>query len=584
MPELSEVLGDYFSGMYTSWLLSKSLRYSHIFVPASELAFAASSFVVVVILPTCRTTLESTWLLFARCFSCKTVCAFVEMTCAYLELPEDTERRQMWLRLLDETRLLVGYLYSTPDTDGNVFFSSEDSALFTFRVGDTALHPGMVSTSLVWQDQLHQDRVVRVDSKILPQDMLTPGYVAIRDFNVHFWVAEGSRIYPEVPLVRLNRTQNLSSNLKTFLSHAHNWALERLYCLPYQPTPEVSSRVFVAIDWYLRSCRGTIAEPEAIVDLAIALESVLGLRSGDRVTERFKDAVLTLLGPVPRLDSWLDQFYTARSKAVHEGMPHETMFYAVTGEDLKKKQGRDDAIAHRSLLAYGRHIFRLCLNSILSGVAITERVGLGELFIHNKERIEAIFKALNEKNALPLKRLLNASRYVLALKEFSTDIMEPLVDVKAALGAARLILQVYKDTNPELASEAVSALDAVLAASTAQASVQLKGIEECVGACTSEHGRTGILKRCTRSIPLLPFWITSPRPDFNCGLIWQNTTPPVQPPMRLRAADCLCARKYGEISRFGIVVAGRTQSSTWTRPAASVLESLATLYSCRLTS
>ena len=58
--------------------------------------------------------------------------------------------------------------------------------------------------------------------------------------NVHFWVAEGSRIYPEVPFVRLNVTQNLSSNLKMFLSHAHNWALEPLYSLPYQPRTDVS--------------------------------------------------------------------------------------------------------------------------------------------------------------------------------------------------------------------------------------------------------------------------------------------------------------------------------------------------------
>ncbi len=412
----------------------------------------------------------------------------VEMTCACLELPEDTERRQMWLRLLDETRLLVGYLYSTPDTSGSVFFSSEDTSLFTFRLGDTAFHPGMVSTSLVWQDKLHQDRVIRVDSKIPPQDMLTPGYVATRDCNVHFWVAEGSRIYPEVPFVRLNLSQNLSSNINMFLSHAHNWALEQLYSLPYQPMPEVSSRVFVAIDWYLRSCRETIAEPEAIVDLAIALESVLGLRPGEGVTERFADAVLTLLGPVPRLDSWLKQFYNARSKAVHEGIPHDTVFYATNSEDMKRKQGREDAIAHRSLLAYGRHIFRLCLNNILSGIALTERVGLAELFIHNKERIEAIFKALNEKDALPVKRLLNSSRYVFALKEFSTDIMEPLVEVKAALGAARLILQVYKDTNLGLPSEAVSAIDAVLVASTAKASVQLKRIEECL-ACLRERRR-----------------------------------------------------------------------------------------------
>ena len=58
--------------------------------------------------------------------------------------------------------------------------------------------------------------------------------------------------------------------------------------------------------------------------------------------------------------------------------------------------------------------------------------------------------------------------------------MEPLVEVKAVLGAARLILQVYKDANLGLPPEAVSALDAVLAASTAQASIQQKLIEECV--------------------------------------------------------------------------------------------------------
>ena len=76
----------------------------------------------------------------------------------------------------------------------------------------------------------------------------------------------------------------------------------------------------------LKKLRGAISESEALVHLAIALESLLKVPSGERLTERFKDAVLTLVGPIPRLDSWLDQFYTARSKAVHEGVPHELMF------------------------------------------------------------------------------------------------------------------------------------------------------------------------------------------------------------------------------------------------------------------
>lgn len=410
----------------------------------------------------------------------------VDMTCACVELPEDTERRQMWLRLLDEARLLVGYLYSASNVSGTMLFHMEDSAIFTFRVGDTACHPGMVPTSLVWQDELHPDRAVRVDSKKPPKDMLTPGYAAMRDGNVHFWVAEGSRIYPELPLVRLNITQSLSSNLKMFLSHAHNWAWERLFFLPYEPTPEVSARVFVALDWYLRSCRETIGEAEAIVDLAIALESVLALRSGDGLTDRFKDAVMTLLGPVARLDTWLDQFYTARSKAVHEGKPHQTMFLATDCRE-KRKPSPETAIVHRSLLAYGRQIFRLCATNILSGVANSERVGLAELFFHNKERIDNICKTLNEKDTPSRKRLLNASRYVFGLEEFAGDTMEAGVRMEAVLGGTRLLLQAYKESIPNLLPDELSALDAVLAAAQAGPSAQLDRIKECA-ACL--RGRT----------------------------------------------------------------------------------------------
>ena len=44
MSKLSKVSRDYFSEVNTSWLLSKSLRYSHIFVPASELRIRGIEF------------------------------------------------------------------------------------------------------------------------------------------------------------------------------------------------------------------------------------------------------------------------------------------------------------------------------------------------------------------------------------------------------------------------------------------------------------------------------------------------------------------------------------------------------------
>jgi hypothetical protein len=212
----------------------------------------------------------------------------------------------------------------------------------------------MVVTSLVWQGESYDERIKRIDSRKIPTTELVPGYVAIRNRTTQFWVAEGSRIFPELPHITLNFSQDLFDNLQELSSHAHNWALAWLYASRHDESPEIRTRVFVSLEWYLRSCRESIVETEALADLAIALESLLRIRHGEGLTERFKDAVLTLLGPVPRLDSWLDQFYTARSKAVHEGTAPDLLFYPLE-KDLLKKQRKEGAplIPHRSLIEYG---------------------------------------------------------------------------------------------------------------------------------------------------------------------------------------------------------------------------------------
>ena len=165
-----------------------------------------------------------------------------------------------------------------------------------------------------------------------------------------------------------------------FLSRPYHWALEFLYFPPHHYPPDLRSRVFVSLDWYMKGCRASIVEAEELVHLAIALESLLRVRSGEGVTERFKDAVLTLLGPAPRLDIWVDQFYAARSKAVHEGMPSDLKFYPIDKDLLKKMRTKGEPlIPHRSLLEYGRRIFRLCMASVLAGSTQVRMSGLDAL-------------------------------------------------------------------------------------------------------------------------------------------------------------------------------------------------------------
>ena len=229
-----------------------------------------------------------------------------QMTCACLEFPADKADQIEFRRRLHEAQLLIGYLYCSPHPSGGVLLPAEKSTLFVFRLGDTFGSPGMVPTSLVWHDQHGSNRVKRIDGKDTPSTDMTQGYSGTRNQTTPLWVAEGSRLFPELPHITLNETQELSIHIDMLLSRPYHWALEYLYHPPEDYPPDLRNRVFVSLEWYLKSCRASITEAEVVVHLAIALESLVRVRPGEGVTERFKDAIQTLLGPVPRLDDWLD--------------------------------------------------------------------------------------------------------------------------------------------------------------------------------------------------------------------------------------------------------------------------------------
>ncbi len=381
-----------------------------------------------------------------------------QMTCCYVSLNGKSDYNQS-LRHLNEIRLLLGYLYSSPSHIGDVFLPAESSSLFTFR-------PDRVASLLAMNTLCVGERAALLVDRPEPEHGYLEGYEGLRNLTAYLCVAEGSRIYPEIPNQILNNSQSVIRNLGEFLQHPHNWAFQYLFFGEREPenSDEVRKRIFDGLEWYLRSCRKAIFESEALVHLAIALESLLRVPSGRDLTERFKDAVLTLIGPVPRLDSWLEQFYAARSKAVHEGVPHELAFLTVDKELAKKaKRGDKEVYPHRSLIEYGRRIFRLCLTTILSSAENVAASGLEKLFIHNAERISQIREILSNKKTPASERLKKAYGPICDLAQFHNIMGEPYIELKTLLQVAYHLLKVFKETNPTLPNDAREAIDRFLA-------------------------------------------------------------------------------------------------------------------------
>ena len=370
------------------------------------------------------------------------------MTCCHLRVHDESHYREMMMRLY-EIRLLFGYIYSSPSHTGDVFLPSESSSLFVFG-------PDRVAASLAWNTLAVDDRARLLIDRKESENGFVEGYEGKRNLSAHLWVADGSRIYPELHHQTLNFSQYITRNLGEFLHHEQNWAFRRLFHDERVPKEgdELRRRVFDSLEWYMRSCRGAIQDSEALVHLAIALESLMKVPNGKDLTERFKEAVLTLIGPVPRLDSWLEQFYTARSKAVHEGVPHELAFLAVDKEAAKKaRRGDKEVFPHRSLIEYGRRIFRLCLTNILSASENVAATGLEKLFVHNAERLQSIRKILDDKKLTPNERLTKAEETIGEILQFQEILHEPYIEFASVLHVTRQLLKVFTDTNPTLTDE-----------------------------------------------------------------------------------------------------------------------------------
>ena len=367
---------------------------------------------------------------------------------------DSSEESRKALKRLREARILIGYFYSSPHfPGGDPFLLHEHADFYLFE-------PGMVSKFLV--GMADDDTELDSGSPPEPNRFEVEGYEGTLNQHSWVWVAEGSRLYPSLPHFWLNKSQDLSRDLELLQLQDYTWPLLHLVLISEAMHQESEERVFTALEWYNRSSSGHASEEVALVHLATAFESLLGLEQGPDLTTRFKDTVLCLLGKTPLLDSWIEQFYRARSKILHEGYWPHLAFYATDRKSYQEiLKGKQEGTVYRKLTSYGRRVFRLCLNTLIAGAVVAKETKLHSLFVHNQERLESICRQLNQENVDPAQRIRQVAQDILDLHDYWLE-SKNVTQIETVLGAGKLLITVYLETKPQVPSEITSALEAIL--------------------------------------------------------------------------------------------------------------------------
>jgi hypothetical protein len=322
---------------------------------------------------------------------------------------------------LERIQTIVAYCYSAPrHSFGDIFLHYEHAGLAVFS-------PQPVTTFLV-RPERHVSPVGALPALEADEWHRVRGYEGRYNFRNPFWVAKGSRLYPPVPHISLNDSQNLAWDLRTALEERAQHQF--LPTLIQEPLSENARRVMTAIRWYNRANSFFADDSEAILSLAVGFEALLGLPR-DAKTERFIDAVSLLLGRVPRLTSWSVQFYAARSDVAHEGRS-DRLRLMPTVQKLNEAGPE-----YQSLLSYGRQIFQLCVGSVLFGTQMAQRSKLKDKLTTNQERFELICKTLNDTSIPPTDRFTAIEDLVATVGEYRY-VAETGLSIETVLGAVQV--------------------------------------------------------------------------------------------------------------------------------------------------
>ena len=362
------------------------------------------------------------------------------------------------LAFLERTQTVIAYLYATPhQLYGEPFLTTEHASLVIFSPGDVPVfvvgRHGMATGK--------RELITRTGD----ERQQVRGYSGLYNFRHHFWVAPGSRLYGPAPHMTLNFSQDLSLDLDRLTGRPHTAAL--LDTLSQHQT-SASSRILTALKWCNLANSKAVTDPVAIVHLAIAFEALLGLPQSEK-TDRIVDSIALLLGRVPRLDVWAQQFYDARSAVAHEGDTSRLRF--VIADSRKSTTGPE----YQSLLAYGRQIFRLCVATLVTGAALAEQAGLADRFVPNHERFNSLCKVLSDSQIPACERLERGEPLVEAIERYRF-LGDPGLRLESMIGAIRLAADVLLACDSTLVPDVKTALETLIRASKTDEFAQLDAL------------------------------------------------------------------------------------------------------------
>lgn len=314
----------------------------------------------------------------------------------------DLDQATVDLGHLENIQAFVAYCYASPHSVfGTTFLSTEHASMAVFT-------PGTVPGFCVRPD-FHVEATEAAPQLDVDANGQVEGYAGLFNFRHHFWVTKSSRLYGPLPHPTLNHSQDLSLNFRSVERGRTDYRF--LGQLLKKPETRTSTRFFTAVRWFNAANSAANDDAKAIVDLAIAFEALFVLPR-DHKTDRFIETIYLLLGRIPRLDVWAQQFYEVRSHIVHEGYVHQLRFVATD------KRKPSEGPLCQSLVAYGRHIFQLCLGTLLAGYELAEKVGMEDKLVTNEERFQSICKVLADETIDHSERLSRIIPVVTAIEQY----------------------------------------------------------------------------------------------------------------------------------------------------------------------
>lgn len=342
---------------------------------------------------------------------------------------------------------LIAYLYANPRHEFNDLFLTPEHANILI------LTPNRVRTHLL-RNSFNVVDLTEAENDQLESTDYVDGYNGLLGLRHHLWVATGSRIYGTIPRPILNISQDLSLDVHRSWKRADYRFLSELL-LDSGTESDQRDRVFTAVHWFNKANSRHRDEAESFICLSVGLETLFQLPR-DEKKDRLVDAISLLLGRVPRLNDWADQFYEARSIVVHEGNVKQISF--IPHHKVRRKANK---VEYQSLLAYGREVFQLCLGTILTGASLSSDADLKSKLITNSERFKTVCQKMSDDTTPTTERLQQLDSLAGKIDRYRY-VSDTGLNLAEMLGACRASARVVIDSGIEISDELRNALSEMI--------------------------------------------------------------------------------------------------------------------------